>query len=288
LSTGGDVITKATPAPTVRLLRTVPEFEDAGQVLCEAFNTDSALDLINTSMMVALAMSDNYVAGVFVDDELAGVVVGWRGHEGHLHSHIAGVHPKHQGSGLGYQLKMHERGWARARGLSRVEWTFDPLVRRNAYFNLCKLGTRVLRYFPDFYGELGDGLNSGDDTDRLLVEWDIRPGDRRSPGGRAQLRLRRARRARLGNAEPRAQSRRDRRLGGRLDPARADPARHREPATRAAGPGRAMAPGGASRLRLGAGRRFRGRRLHRGRLLRPAAAVRRIVRGVRGRGSGRA
>jgi len=169
------VTTKPTPAPTVRLLQAVPEFEDAVQVLCEAFNTDSPHDLINTSLMKALATSGNYVAGVFLADELAGVLVAWRGRAGRLHSHIAGVHPKHQGLGLGYELKMHERRWARARGLSGVEWTFDPLVRRNAYFNLGKLGARVRGFHPNFYGKLEDGLNSGDDTDRLLVEWDIRP-----------------------------------------------------------------------------------------------------------------
>ena len=167
--------TKPTPAPTVRLLETVPEFEDAVQVLCEAFNTDSPHDLINTSVLIALSTSGNYVAGAFLEDELAGVLVAWRGPAGRLHSHIAGVHPKHQSLGLGYRLKMHERRWARTRHMSFVDWTFDPLVRRNAYFNLGKLGARVLGYRPNFYGALEDGLNSGDDTDRLLVEWDIRP-----------------------------------------------------------------------------------------------------------------
>ena len=170
--------------PEVRRLRTVSEFDNAVRVLCEAFNADSAVDLVNTSVMVALEMSDNYVAGVFLGDEMAGAAVGWRGRDAKLHSHIAGIRPKNQSSGLGYLLKMHERSWARDRGMRVVEWTFDPLVRRNAHFNICKFNTRVLQYLKKHYGELTDGLSIDDDTDRLLVEWDLTAAHRPAAPGR--------------------------------------------------------------------------------------------------------
>jgi predicted GNAT superfamily acetyltransferase len=54
-----------------------------------------------------------------------------------------------------------------------VTWTFDPLVRRNAWFNIIKLGTQVLGYHQNFYGQLDDGINAGEQSDRLLVRWDI-------------------------------------------------------------------------------------------------------------------
>jgi predicted GNAT superfamily acetyltransferase len=54
-----------------------------------------------------------------------------------------------------------------------VTWTFDPLVRRNAWFNIVKLGTQVLGYHRNFYGQLDDGINAGEQSDRLLVRWDI-------------------------------------------------------------------------------------------------------------------
>ena len=159
---------------TVRRLHGVAEFEDAVRVLCQVWNADTALDLVNSSVMVALDMSDNYVAGVFLGNEMVGAAVGWRGAGGRVHSHIAGIHPKHQGTGLGYRLKMHEKDWALSRDLTVVEWTFDPLVRRNAHFNLAKLNTRALAYHADLYGSLEDGVNDHDVTDRLLVEWDLR------------------------------------------------------------------------------------------------------------------
>ena len=55
-----------------------------------------------------------------------------------------------------------------------MHWTFDPLVRRNAYFNLHKLGARAVTYLPDFYGRMTDGINAGDTTsDRLYIQWDV-------------------------------------------------------------------------------------------------------------------
>jgi len=197
------VVTELAPRPgrtavggtrgaVVRQLDKVPDFEDAVLVLCQVWQADNELDLVNSSVMAALAMSDNYVAGVFLDNEMVGAAVGWRGKGGHLHSHIAGIHPKHQGTGLGFELKMHEREWARKSGLTSIQWTYDPLVRRNAHFNLSKLGTRVLGYHENLYGSLQDGVNDGDHTDRLLVEWQVpRRGlrrlldfvRRRPPGG---------------------------------------------------------------------------------------------------------
>ncbi len=56
--------------------------------------------------------------------------------------------------------------------MTRIVWTFDPLVRRNALFNIARLGARVSRYEIDFYGPVRDAINGEDDTDRLVVEWD--------------------------------------------------------------------------------------------------------------------
>jgi predicted GNAT superfamily acetyltransferase len=54
-----------------------------------------------------------------------------------------------------------------------IEWTFDPLVRRNAYFNLVKLGADAVEYLVDFYGPMEDGINAGDESDRILVRWKL-------------------------------------------------------------------------------------------------------------------
>lgn len=96
-----------------------------------------------------------------------------------LHSHIAGVADAGLGRGVGFALKLDQRAWAAEQALEMITWTFDPLVRRNAYFNLAKLGVRVSEYLPDFYGAMDDSVNAGQGSDRLLVEWPVTdPGTR--------------------------------------------------------------------------------------------------------------
>jgi predicted GNAT superfamily acetyltransferase len=93
-----------------------------------------------------------------------------------LHSHIAGVVQDARDTGVGFALKQHQREWAASRGIATIRWSFDPLVRRNAWFNLARLGAAVVSYQTDFYGDMHDGVNRGDPSDRLLVAWPTAPG----------------------------------------------------------------------------------------------------------------
>jgi predicted GNAT superfamily acetyltransferase len=52
-----------------------------------------------------------------------------------------------------------------------MRWTFDPLVGRNARFNLTKLGATAEDYLAGFYGQMSDDINAGDDADRLVAQW---------------------------------------------------------------------------------------------------------------------
>lgn len=92
---------------------------------------------------------------------------------GILHSHVTGVVAQYAGRGVGLALKMHQFEWAREHGYKKIGWTFDPLVRRNAWFNLVKLGADVVSYHENFYGELNDSINQGEQSDRLLVHWEV-------------------------------------------------------------------------------------------------------------------
>ena len=132
---------------------------------------------ISSDVLKALALSGNYVAGVSVDRRLKGGLVGWLGGVPPdsllMHSHILGVVPDTQARGLGCELKQHQRRWCLARGVKVMEWTTDPLISRNVYFNLTKLGARALEYLVDFYGDMGDGINAGDESDRFLIRWQL-------------------------------------------------------------------------------------------------------------------
>ena len=87
-----------------------------------------------------------------------------------LHSHVTGVIDAATNTGVGRALKDHQWSWAKENEFSTISWTFDPLVRRNAHFNLIVLGAKVVKYCQNYYGEINDLINAGDQTDRLVVE----------------------------------------------------------------------------------------------------------------------
>lgn len=130
---------------------------------------------ISLELMRALTKAGNYVGAALADGRLVGACVGFfhAPGEGALHSHIAGVAREAAGRHVGYALKLHQRAWALDRGVERIAWTFDPLVARNAWFNLAKLGGTAVEYLPDFYGPMADRINAGDASDRLLVHWPL-------------------------------------------------------------------------------------------------------------------
>jgi predicted GNAT superfamily acetyltransferase len=145
----------------------------------EVWAADKAQPLVSLALLRALAHGGGYVSGAFREGTLVGASVGFLGKTDghlHLHSHISGVTPKLQGASVGFALKQHQRWWALNEGLEEVTWTFDPLVRMNAYFNLTKLGAGIVAYKPNFYGAMPDGINRGDESDRCLVSWKLASG----------------------------------------------------------------------------------------------------------------
>jgi predicted GNAT superfamily acetyltransferase len=132
--------------------------------------------LMATGMLRALTHAGNYTAAAFRDDAMVGAVTGFLGQDddgAYLHSHILGVSDRHRGGNVGFALKQHQRAWVLARGMRKVTWTFDPLVRRNAFFNMQKLGANAGEYLVRFYGTMHDEINAGDETDRLLIVWQL-------------------------------------------------------------------------------------------------------------------
>ncbi|MBO0842730.1 MAG: GNAT family N-acetyltransferase [Nocardioides sp.] len=128
---------------------------------------------LTAELMRALGKAESYVAGAYDGSEMVGVCVGFHSTPAAraMHSHIAGVVPAMAGRHAGFALKLHQRAWCLDHGIDLMEWTYDPLVARNAYFNLAKLGARVAEYLPDFYGPMTDRINREDQSDRILVHW---------------------------------------------------------------------------------------------------------------------
>lgn len=155
----------------IRPLETIAQIHEAADVLREVWVGDR--DAMPPNLVRALAHSGNYVVGMYDGDRMVGASIAFFAPpaERSMHSHITGVLPGLQSRGLGRLLKQHQREWAFARDVGHITWTFDPLVARNAHFNLRVLGARVTEYLVDHYGPMDDGVNRGDETDRLMVSW---------------------------------------------------------------------------------------------------------------------
>ncbi len=141
--------------------------------------------------------------------------------QAYLHSHMLGVLPEYRNSGIGRRLKLRQRDEALARGIKLIEWTFDPLELKNAFFNIERLGAIVRRYSENQYGVTQSPLHGGLPTDRCIAEWWIdSPRVRRVLAGgacRARGRWSGSRTRRISRASaPKTR-----------DCARADPARQR-------------------------------------------------------------
>lgn len=160
----------------VRILSTRESFVAHDELMQRVWGVSAPL--VTMEMLTAIAHSGGYVAGAFdvEREQMVGASVGFlAAHHGQmaLHSHITGVDAPQRHTGVGRLIKLHQRTWAADHGLGSITWTFDPLVRRNAWFNLAILGADVEAYLPSFYGTMTDAINAGDESDRLLVVWDV-------------------------------------------------------------------------------------------------------------------
>jgi predicted GNAT superfamily acetyltransferase len=159
------------PELVIRALSSVDEVFAASAVLAEVWGGDTAG--MPPNLLRALAHSGNYAVGLWQGERMVGASVAFFAAPAarSMHSHITGVLPGLQSKGLGRLLKQHQREWALARDVGHITWTFDPLVARNAHFNLRVLGARVTEYLVNHYGPMDDGVNRGDETDRIMVSW---------------------------------------------------------------------------------------------------------------------
>ncbi len=98
-------------------------------------------------------------------------IPGTRNGHAYLHSHMLAVRSDYRNSGLGRRIKLFQREDAIANGYELMEWTFDPLEIKNAYFNLERLGAIARRYNINQYGITSSPLQGFLPTDRLVAEW---------------------------------------------------------------------------------------------------------------------
>jgi len=147
--------------------------QDFGRKIFDLTWAMDAATEITSNLLQAMIYSGSYLSGAFIDNKIVGAAFAFPATNNglHLHSHMTAVLPEFRDQGAGYALKIDQWEWAKRNNYSALSWTFDPLVRRNAKLNVAKLGVDISEYLPNFYGDMTDALNAGDESDRLMVTW---------------------------------------------------------------------------------------------------------------------
>lgn len=165
------------PALTIKLIES-PEEMTAIEALQREVWPGSETDVVPAHVFIAATHNGGLVLGAYQNEKLVGFVFGFPGLDStpdgprakHC-SHMMGILPDHRDSGVGFALKRAQWQMVRHQGLDHITWTYDPLLSRNAYLNITKLGAVCNTYLRSEYGDMRDGLNAGLPSDRFQVDW---------------------------------------------------------------------------------------------------------------------
>ena len=173
---------------TIRLCRTVDDLGGCVTLQRQIWGY-ADVEAYPLRLFVTMIHIGGHVLGAFAArNEMVGFVASlpaWRGGRRYFHSLSLGVAPAYQNQGIGRALKLEQREQAFHAGVKWIEWTFDPMQAKNAFFNIERLGAVARRYLPDHYGHLQSRLQQGRPSDRLVAEWWLKsPRARRAVAGK--------------------------------------------------------------------------------------------------------
>ncbi|NJN80214.1 MAG: GNAT family N-acetyltransferase [Anaerolineales bacterium] len=161
----------------IRLLETPEDLRLVEELQREVW-PGSETDVVPMHMLITAVHNGGLVFGAFEEEKIIGFIFGFPGLEElpdgarakHC-SHMMGIHPNYRDHNIGFALKRAQWQMVRHQGLDHITWTYDPLLSRNAYLNIAKLGAVCTTYRQSEYGEMRDGLNAGLPSDRFQVDW---------------------------------------------------------------------------------------------------------------------
>ncbi|MEY2635245.1 MAG: hypothetical protein RIS75_1185 [Actinomycetota bacterium] len=168
----------------IRRLHGVEQLEDARTICDTVWPSVVTGTEITQNLLTAMEHAGGYVAAAYLTSSPqrpVGAVVSFLGRHKdsnghwhpHLHSHMTAVLEEVRDQNIGSLLKADQRLWALENDIDIISWTFDPLVRRNARLNIIKLGASIREYLINFYGDMNDELNNGDESDRFMAWWEL-------------------------------------------------------------------------------------------------------------------
>ena len=161
----------------IRPLASIADYDEAVALQDEIWGAGFSDRVPAAILRVGQKVGGVSAAAFDADGRMLGFVFGLTGvRDGRLvhWSDMLAVRGHARGKHLGERLKGYQRDVLRDIGVQTILWTFDPLVARNAHFNLNRLGASIADYVPNFYGaNTGSILHGGLPTDRLVAEWEV-------------------------------------------------------------------------------------------------------------------
>lgn len=168
----------------IREMTKLEDFQACVEIQREVWGFDDPFDAVPLPLLIVSERNDGIVLGAYDKDRMIGFVYSLPGiHEGQKvqWSHMLAVLDPYRNSDIGFRLKKEQYEIAQQKGYDVVEWTYDPLESRNAYFNLVKLGCIAKEYELNIYGETSSPLHAGMPTDRFVAHWQIPPLQKTHP-----------------------------------------------------------------------------------------------------------
>ena len=165
---------------TIRECTTIEEFDGCVALQREAFGLPD-LELSPRRHLIVSRRAGDWTLGAFVADRMVGFVhhlAAVHGDEILGYSHMMAVAKDYQNKGVGVRLKWAQRERALKEGRKLIKWTWDPMMARNAHFNLNRLGATVDTYAGNYYGtdystDASLTEKVGLPSDRLIATWNL-------------------------------------------------------------------------------------------------------------------
>ncbi len=169
------------PEIIIREVETVEEMSECIELQRTVFASPD-MEISPVRHLIVARYAGGFTMGAYLDERLVGFVLSlpmFVGNDRAFYSHMTAVDASLQSLGIGAKLKWAQRTRALADGVNYIKWTYQPVLARNAFFNIERLGVTINTYMPNFYGTDAEAsaeqktAQEGIDSDRLFADWHL-------------------------------------------------------------------------------------------------------------------
>jgi predicted GNAT superfamily acetyltransferase len=169
------------PEVLIREIETLEGLQQCVELQRKVFASPD-LEISPVRHLLVARYAGGFTLGAYVGERLVGFVLSLPmfidGTKPAFYSHMTAVDAEFQSLGIGARLKWAQRTRSLAVGVEYIKWTYQPVLARNAFFNLERLGVTIETYMPNFYGTGAEANESkiqvmDVESDRLFADWHL-------------------------------------------------------------------------------------------------------------------